>query len=166
MGVVYAARTAEGRQVAIKVLVDLNEAQALLRFQREAEAHACVDAHPNVARIHAAGEHEGRPYLVMDLLSGGDLEERLKTTGRLSPSEVRTTPSSWETAPGSRGDRRTSPSDSSPRARGPLARFPPSSGPGSAFASRRSDFSSSARRDSPSGEPLGRATDCESGTGR
>ena len=88
MGAVYAAIGPSGAEVALKVLEPGGSAEDPIRFQREAEAHARVDAHPALARIHSAGQLGGRSYLVMDLLSGGDLQERLRA-GPLPPEEVR-----------------------------------------------------------------------------
>ena len=88
MGAVYAASDGNA-QVAIKFLSLGADPEDLARFEREAEAHARVDAHPNVARVHSAGVHLGQAYLVMDLLPGGDLESRLLRTGPMPPEEVR-----------------------------------------------------------------------------
>ncbi|MFI5953342.1 diguanylate cyclase [Cryptosporangium sp. NPDC051539] len=51
------------------------------RFRREAAVLACVD-HPGVVQVHAVGEQDGRPYLVMDLVEGQALADRL-VVGRL-----------------------------------------------------------------------------------
>ena len=88
MGVVYAARSTAGASVAIKFLALGADDETLARFEREAEAHARVDAHPNVARVHSAGVYGNQPYLVMDLLPGGDLQTRLRG-GPLPAEEVR-----------------------------------------------------------------------------
>jgi len=57
------------------------------RFQREARALAELQ-HPNVTRVHTAGVHHGRRYLVLDLAPGGDLGQRLKA-GPLDPEQAR-----------------------------------------------------------------------------
>lgn len=88
MGAVYAAETLEGARVAIKLLTLGADPESFERFRREAEAHARVDRHPNVARIHSGGIHEGQAFLVMDLLPGGDLHDRLRVNA-LPPDEVR-----------------------------------------------------------------------------
>jgi protein kinase-like protein len=88
MGAVYAALGPNGAELALKVLSPGGSAEDMARFEREAEAHARVDAHPAVARVHSAGVLHGRAYLTMDLLVGGDLEGRLRR-GPLPPEEVR-----------------------------------------------------------------------------
>src|SRR5258705_3138041 len=62
-----------GRRVAIKLL-DPNADTA--RFEREARAVASL-AHPNVVQLYDYGEAEGRPYIVLEYMPGGTLEERL-----------------------------------------------------------------------------------------
>ncbi|HEX5271299.1 MAG TPA: protein kinase, partial [Gemmataceae bacterium] len=82
MGVVYLARQMSlDRPVAVKML--LTGAQAgpseLARFRLEADAIARV-RHPNIAQIYEVGEHEGRPYMVLEYLDGGSLHEMLDGT--------------------------------------------------------------------------------------
>ena len=79
MGVVYRATdTKLDREVAIKVLPDdvaCNE-ERLARFQREAKTLAQLN-HPNIAAIHGFEQHEGQHFLVLELVEGEDLAERL-----------------------------------------------------------------------------------------
>ena len=59
---------------------------ALVAFRREAAMLACV-THPGLARIHEVGYAQGRPYLVMELVEGRNLESLL-AGGRLDEARV------------------------------------------------------------------------------
>ena len=89
MGEVYRARdTRLRRDVAVKVLPAecAAEPDRLERFQREALATAAL-SHPNILAIHDIGTHEGRPFLVEELLEGETLRHRLGA-GRLPLREA------------------------------------------------------------------------------
>ena len=77
------------RSVAIKILnrVFSSSATARRRFIREARAAAAV-SHPNVVAIHAVDEHAGIPFLVMEMVSGPSLRDRINDAGKLEPIEV------------------------------------------------------------------------------
>ena len=74
MSEVYCAHDLElDRRVALKLLApDADSA----RFEREARAVASL-AHPNVLQLYDYGEDNGRPFMVLELVPGGTLEERL-----------------------------------------------------------------------------------------
>jgi serine/threonine-protein kinase len=67
-----------GRRVALKLLAPK---QDIARFEREARTFAAL-AHPNVTQLYDYGQAEGRPFMVLEYLPGGTLEQRLRD-GRL-----------------------------------------------------------------------------------
>jgi eukaryotic-like serine/threonine-protein kinase len=89
MGEVYRARdTRLGRDVALKVLPDLfaQDADRLSRFQREAQLLACLN-HPNIAAIHGLEDAGGVRALVLELVHGETLADRLQR-GPMPVAEV------------------------------------------------------------------------------
>src|SRR6202049_4357531 len=90
MGEVYQAHdTKLGRDVAIKVLPEAfaHDPEKLSRFQREAKMLASLN-HPNIATIHGFEQSNGTSYLVMELVSGETLAERVKREGALPTEEA------------------------------------------------------------------------------
>ncbi len=80
MGVVYCATdTKLGREVALKVLppVFANDSQRMARFKREAHVLASLN-HPNIASIYGLEESDGVHCLVLELVEGPTLAERIQ----------------------------------------------------------------------------------------
>jgi serine/threonine protein kinase len=89
MGIVHEAIDRQlDRRVAIKMIRDPAADDPLVheRFLREARAAAAI-AHPNVCHLHEIGEHEGTPFIVMELLEGEPLSARL-ARGPLTEAEA------------------------------------------------------------------------------
>ncbi len=82
MGEVYLALdTRLEREVALKVLpASLADSARLARLQREARAAAALN-HPNIVTLHAIEEADGVPFLVMELVEGETLRQRIPSTG-------------------------------------------------------------------------------------
>jgi eukaryotic-like serine/threonine-protein kinase len=91
MGEIYRATDETlGRPVAIKVLAEryARDESVRGRFTREALAAARLSGDPNTVTIFDVGEHEGRPFIVMEYLAGGSLAERLEREGAQRPERA------------------------------------------------------------------------------
>ena len=90
MGTVWAAEDETlGRRVAVKVLNDglADDPRFIERFRREARAAAGL-SHPNLAGVFDYGDDGSRPYIVMELVLGETVAERLERSGPLPPAEA------------------------------------------------------------------------------
>jgi len=83
MGEIFCATDRElDREVALKVLAEryAQDAPLRARFEREAMAAARLSGTPNIVTIFDVTEHNGRPIIVMEYLSGGSLQEQIAGT--------------------------------------------------------------------------------------
>jgi len=91
MGEIFRATdTTLGRVVAVKVLAEgyAQDASVRERFTREALSAARLSGEPNTVTIYDVGEHDDRPYIVMEYLGGGSLDDVLQADGAQAPERV------------------------------------------------------------------------------
>ncbi len=91
MGDIYRATDSVlGRVVAVKVLAEryAQDESVRERFTREALSAARLSGEPNTVTIFDVGEHQDRPYIVMEYLSGGSLDDILRAEGARPPEQV------------------------------------------------------------------------------
>jgi len=92
MGEVYRARDSKlGRDVAIKMLprAVTSDPSRLARFEREARMLAALN-HPNICAIYGLEEADGMRFLILELVEGGTLAERIREHGPLPITEALT----------------------------------------------------------------------------
>jgi serine/threonine-protein kinase len=91
MGEIFRATdTTLGRAVAVKVLDERHAQDASVRerFTREALAVARLSGNSNIVTIYDVGIHNERPFIVMEYLAGGSLEQKIRAEGMQSPRET------------------------------------------------------------------------------
>jgi len=91
MGDIYRATDSVlGRVVAIKILADryARDESVRERFTREALSAARLSGEPNTVTIYDVGEHDERPFIVMEYLGGGSLDDVLRSGGAQSQERV------------------------------------------------------------------------------
>jgi serine/threonine protein kinase len=91
MGEIFRATdTTLGRAVAVKLLDERHARDPSVRerFTREALAVARLSGNPNIVTIYDVGVHGERPFIVMEYLAGGSLEQKLRTEGAQSPRDA------------------------------------------------------------------------------
>jgi serine/threonine protein kinase len=89
MGAVYLGRDLTlNRTVAVKVLKPelVSDEKFLNTFLREAEITASLN-HPNIVQVYAFGQHEGVYYMVVELISGGSLDDRIAERSQITELE-------------------------------------------------------------------------------
>ena len=110
MGEVYRARDPRlGRDVAIKVLSPqiAADAEALMRFEREARALASLN-HPNIGAIYGVEDHDAQPALILELVEGETLADRIA----VGPFRIDDSPSTTRDRSPTRSMSRTKPASS------------------------------------------------------
>ncbi len=87
MGMVYRAKDAYGRIVALKVMAPelVTDTGARMRFEREPKMHA---NHPNIVQIHDSGTVDRVPYFAMQFIEGKSLSRLIAEYGKLTPEQV------------------------------------------------------------------------------
>src|SRR5712691_1519414 len=91
MGEIFRATDSTlGRAVAVKVLASryAEDEGIRQRFTREALTAARLSSDPSIVTIFDVGEHNERPFIVMEYLGGGSLDDRLRARGAQAPGDA------------------------------------------------------------------------------
>ncbi len=94
MGVVYVAIDHQGspgrRTLAIKTLRDewLADPEWTARFAAEGELWVALGTHPNIVHAYSVEEFDGKPYILLELVTGGDLRRRINSGSITLPSAL------------------------------------------------------------------------------
>ena len=91
MGEIYRATDSTlGRAVAVKMLAArfADDEAVRERFTREALSAARLSGDPSIVTIYDVGEWDERPYIVMEYMGGGSLEQKLRAEGAQPPAQV------------------------------------------------------------------------------
>ena len=84
-----AADDAHGRQVAVKILGRITDDSARRRFDRERRAMGTLSGHPTIGIVYTSGFTKNQePYIVMEMIRGGSLADRLEADGPLAAADV------------------------------------------------------------------------------
>jgi len=85
MSVVYRATAPDGRLIVLKLMAPHLAGNITARRRFELEGRLTLN-HPNIARVHRAGLHDGTPFIEMEYVAGETLSTRVARQGPLSPS--------------------------------------------------------------------------------
>jgi len=85
MSVVYRATAPDGRLIVLKLMAPHLVGNITARRRFELEGRLTLN-HPNIARVHRAGLHDGTPFIEMEYVAGETLSARVTRQGPLSPS--------------------------------------------------------------------------------
>ncbi|MEP4650333.1 MAG: serine/threonine-protein kinase, partial [Ilumatobacter sp.] len=84
-----AADDAHGREVAVKILARIHDDSARRRFDRERRAMGILSGHPTIGIVYTSGFTANQePYIVMEMIRGGSLADRLAREGPLPAADV------------------------------------------------------------------------------
>ena len=90
MGEVWLAQNKIGKQAAVKLLLDeyCKSEQIVSRFENEARLMAKLE-HPNIRKVYDYETDDNKPYILMEYLSGNDMNQRVERKEKFSPEQIR-----------------------------------------------------------------------------